>query len=59
MSAPYRRALLWHKFRTITVHFDFSNPSETFRREVKLNVLAELLDLVNTMPYDFNLNINL
>lgn len=50
MSAPYRRALLWHKIRLCAVHFDFSKESERMRRDIKQSVLVELIDLVNSMP---------
>ena len=52
MPMPYRRSLLWNKIRILAIHFDFSKEDEENYREIKHTVLLELIDLVNTVPYD-------
>ena len=53
MPIPYRRSLLWNKIRILAIHFDVSKEDEENYREIKHNVLLELIDCVNTVPYDY------
>lgn len=59
MPIPYRRSLLWNKIRILAIHFDFSKEDEEDYREIKHTVLLELIDLVNTVPYDILLLLRL
>lgn len=52
ISTPYQRSAIWHKLCLLALHFDFSKGEELSYRNVKREVLLELSDVVESLPYD-------
>ena len=50
-SIPYQRSAIWHKLCLLALHFDFSKEDELSYRTVKREVLLELSDVVESLPY--------